>query len=279
MGALEDILYDLLIWIHGSVGLTWAWSIIALTALVRVALMPLTVKQTRSMLSMQRLQPYMKQIQQKYQKDPQARNQAMMEFYRDNKVNPAASCFPLLLQLPIFFGLFFVLRDFSKNPPKGDDNFSFLFGFIENILVSVKDGGWQAIVLLVFYVGSQLFSSKIMMTSNDPRQKIIMYLLPIVFVPFILGFPIGLMLYWITTNLWTLGQYVVVVRLTDVSGEIILPADKKGNKRTVVPKADKAKGAGQAGDTAKKDEKQDSKQAKVDRQVDGNAVRRNRKRR
>lgn len=279
MGALENLLNDLLLWIHGSAGLTWAWSIIALTALVRLALMPLTVKQTRSMLSMQRLQPYIKQIQQKHQKDPQARNQAMMEFYRDNKVNPAASCFPLLLQLPIFFGLFFVLKDFAENPPPGDDNFTFLFGFIDNILISVKDGGWQAIVLLVFYVGSQLLSSKIMMTSNDPRQKIIMYLLPVVFVPFILGFPIGLMLYWITTNLWTLGQYLVVVRLTDVSGEIVLPADKKGNKRTVVPKADKAKYSSEAQNADEKSEKQGSQQQKNARQVDGTSVRRNRKRR
>lgn len=102
LSPIESVLEDLLVWIHETSSLTWAWSIIALTVLVRLVIFPITAKQTRSSLAMQRLAPYQKQLAAKYKDDRAALNQAVMEFYRDNKVNPLASCLPLLIQIPIF---------------------------------------------------------------------------------------------------------------------------------------------------------------------------------
>ena len=246
---IENLLEDLLHLIHDETGLTWAWSIVALMAIVRLAIFPITAKGTRSMLAMQRLQPYMKQLQEKYKKDRQELNTRMLEFYRDNKVNPLASCFPLLLQLPIFLALFFVLKDFNY---KGDDNLSFLFGFVSNITTEVKAAGFDGWVLLLFYVISQVFSSKVMMTSPDPRQRMMFMLLPVVIAPFLIGFPIGVLIYWITTNLWTLAQHVVIVKFTNTDREVIMPRDNKDRKKVIGPKDDKGKGA-DAGKTGDKD--------------------------
>ncbi len=244
LSPIENLLQDLLVWIHTTAGLTWAWSIISLTVLVRLAIFPLTAKQTRSSLAMQRLAPYQKQLQAKYKDDRAALNQAVMEFYRDNKVNPLASCLPLLIQLPIFLALFFVLKDFT--PPSGTSgNFSWLFGFIDDIRQSINNGNddfpknWTpaGYILLVFYIGSQMLSTVTMMTSPNPQQKWIFLLLPLFFAPFILQFPVGVMLYWITTNLWSLFQYLLIVRFTNTDKEVVMPADSKGRKKVVAPKA------------------------------------------
>jgi YidC/Oxa1 family membrane protein insertase len=245
---IEGFFREVLIQIHQTTNLPWAWSIIALTCIVRLAIFPVTAKQTQSTLSMQRLQPYIKQLQQKHKDDRAALNQAMMEFYRDNNVNPLASCFPLLIQIPIFTGLFFLLKDF-KAPANTTHNFTFLFGFIGDIRDKINDTGVHSFaaagwILLVFYVASQMLSSYTMMNSPDPRQKTMFMLLPIVFVPFIKGFPVGVMLYWITTNLWSLGQYLLVVQLANRKPvEVVLPADSKGRKKVIVPKDQKAKAA------------------------------------
>ncbi len=253
LSPIENILEDLLIWIHETSGLTWAWSIIALTAIVRLIIFPITAKQTRSSLAMQRLAPYQKQLAAKYKDDRAALNQAVMEFYRDNKVNPLASCLPLLIQIPIFLALFFVLKDFQA-PSDTSANFSWLGGFVNDIRqhidngMSVKDAdkftpsveknwflsGW---ILLVFYIASQMLSTVTMMTSPNPQQKWIFLLLPLFFAPFILFFPVGVMLYWITTNLWSLFQYLLIIRFTDTNKEVVMPADSKGRKKVVAPKS------------------------------------------
>src|SRR5262245_22075453 len=116
---LEDAMRWLLERFH-SIGLPWAWSIVAVTIVVRICLVPLTVKQIHSMQALQLHAPEMKEIQRKYKGDRARMNEEMMKFYRENSINPAASCLPLLAQLPVFFALFFVLRDFSKHPPAGD---------------------------------------------------------------------------------------------------------------------------------------------------------------
>jgi YidC/Oxa1 family membrane protein insertase len=255
LAPIEAFLEDLLVWIHTNTGLTWAWSIIALTCLVRLAIFPITAKQTRSSLAMQRLQPYMKQLQAKHKDDRQALNAAMMEFYRDNKVNPLASCLPLFIQLPIFFSLFFVLRGF-KAPSGTSKDFSWMFGFVGDIRQHisndmtakamaaadpdiVKNMAIVGPILMVIYIGSQMLSTNTMMTSPNPQQKWIFLLLPLFLAPitWLYGFSVGVMLYWITTNLWSLGQYLLVVRLTDTSKEVVLPADSKGRKKVVTPKA------------------------------------------
>jgi YidC/Oxa1 family membrane protein insertase len=254
LSPIELPLERVLDWLHSDVGLTWAWSIIALTVLVRLAIFPITAKQTRSSLAMQRLQPYMKQLQAKHKDDRAELNQKMMEFYRDNKVNPLASCLPLLIQLPVFLSLFFVLKHFHA--PASDD-FSWMFGFIDDIRQHINNGstshnvernwapaGW---ILLVFYIGSQMLSTMTMMTSPNPQQKYMFLVMPLFFAPFILKFPVGVMLYWITTNLWSLGQYLLVLRFTDTSREVVLPADSKGRKKVVAPKASNRNEAATAG--------------------------------
>jgi len=252
LSPIENLLEQLLVWIHDSAGLPWAWSIIALTCVVRLLIFPITAKQTRSSLAMQRLQPHIKNLQSKHKDDRTALNQAIMEFYKDNKVNPMASCLPLLIQIPIFLSLFFVLRHSSFSG--ADHDFTFLFGFVDDIRQHINNGmtgaqmaratpdivkNWAASgwILLVVYIASQMLSTVTMMTSPNPQQKYIFLLMPLFFAVFILKFPVGVMLYWITTNLWSLGQYLLVVRMSDANKEVILPADSKGRKKVVTPKS------------------------------------------
>ena len=110
---LEDLLTWILTHLHDTVGLPWAWAIVALVVIVRMLLVPLTVRQIHSMQNLQAHAPEMKKIQQQYKHDRQRMNQEMMAFYKENQINPAASCLPMLAQFPVFIGLFFVLRDFE----------------------------------------------------------------------------------------------------------------------------------------------------------------------
>jgi YidC/Oxa1 family membrane protein insertase len=214
---IQRPLTALLEWLHGSVGLTWAWSIIALTLIVRFAIVPLTVKQIRSMQKLQQHAPELKAIQAKYKnrksrEDRQRMNEEVMTFYRENKVNPAASCLPILVQIPIFISLFFVLNNFERKvlPQYPGSEVGWL-NIVPNITADVN-AHWSGWLLLVVYVVSQL-ASIISMPTTDPRQRYIFIALPLVFIPFILTFPVGLMLYWATTNLWTVGQGLVTRRL------------------------------------------------------------------
>src|SRR5258708_30386217 len=107
IGQLESVARHVLNWLHGTVGLSWAWSIVALTVIVRMILVPLTVKQIHSMQSLQRHAPQMKEIQKKYKQDKQKQNEELMKFYKENQINPAASCLPMLVQLPVFIALYY----------------------------------------------------------------------------------------------------------------------------------------------------------------------------
>ncbi len=207
---LENFLQSALIWLHESVGFSWGWSIIVLTVIVRVLLVPVTVKQIHSMQSLQAHAPEMKAIQQKWKHDKPRQNEELMKFYRENKINPAASCLPIVLQIPIFISLFYVLREFDKDVlPIYQGSVDWVN--IVNITEPVKDG-WGPL-LLVIYVASQLSSSYFMSTTMQGAQRILLMVLPVLFVPFILNFPAGLMLYWLTTNLWTTGQGLVTRKL------------------------------------------------------------------
>ena len=117
---IEDVLRHILDWFHGTVGLPWSWSIVALTIMVRLLLVPLTVRQIHSMQNLQRHAPQMKEIQKKYKNDKKRQQEELMKFYRENQINPAASCLPLLAQFPVFIALYFVLRQFARHPPGGD---------------------------------------------------------------------------------------------------------------------------------------------------------------
>ncbi|MBD0291481.1 MAG: YidC/Oxa1 family membrane protein insertase [Thermoleophilia bacterium] len=213
LGPVERVLTDLLEWLHTSVGLSWGFSIIALTLLVRIVIVPLTVKQVRSMQKLQVVAPQLKALQQKYKHDKQRQQQEIMNFYRENKVNPASSCLPIVLQVPVFIALFFVLRDFEREvfPHYPNSDLGFL-GIVPNITEHVSSH-WSGYLLVVLYVASQVVSTIFMSATMDRTQRMIFMALPFVFVFFIIRFPTGLMLYWVTTNLWTVGQGVVTRRL------------------------------------------------------------------
>ena len=217
---LIDFFEQILLWFH-DLGLSWGWSIIAMTVLVRAALLPLTFKQFKSMQALASHAPEMKRLQEKYKHDKERLNQEMMKFYRENKINPFASCLPLLAQLPVFLSLFYMLQDDLRYdicpekqpaPPAdavpcgagGDASFLFIPDLTN------KATGWVLAVLIVLYVGSQLFSTLLMSTTTDRTQRMIFLALPFVFVIFIINFPAGLLVYWITTNLWTIVQQAII---------------------------------------------------------------------
>jgi YidC/Oxa1 family membrane protein insertase len=214
LGPIEEVLTSLLEWLHTSGNLSWAFAIIALTLMVRIVIVPLTVKQIRSMQKLQVVAPQLKALQQKYKNDKKRQQEEIMAFYRENQVNPAASCLPILLQIPIFIALFFVLRDFEKEvyaPKYPDSDLGFL-GIVPSITADIN-AHWSGYMLLILYVGSQLLSTLLMSSTMDKTQRAIFIVLPFAFIPFILTFPTGLMLYWVTTNLWTVGQGMITRRL------------------------------------------------------------------
>ncbi len=206
---LEIALRHVLDWLHTTIGLPWAWAVVVLTILVRILLVPLMVKQIHSMQALQRHAPEMKAIQQKYKTDKAKQQEELMKFYRENNVNPAASCLPILLQMPVFFSLYFVLKNFSKHTPPG--SLSWL-GVVPDISKAATSH-WTGYVLLVIYVASQMASTFYMGTTMDKSQRYILLVMPIAFVFFIAHFPTGLVLYWMTTNLWVVGQGLITRRL------------------------------------------------------------------
>jgi YidC/Oxa1 family membrane protein insertase len=221
---IEDILRSVLDWLHGSVGLSWAWSIVALTVIVRLLLVPLTVRQIHSMQNLQRHAPQMKELQRKYKADKKRQQEELMKFYRENNINPAASCLPLLAQFPVFIALYFVLRHFSNHPPcpshpahprlciTGGD-FSWLGHHFVPDITAHASAHWSGFLLLAIYVVSQLVSTLLIASTMDKTQRTMLLVLPVAFVFFLLNFPTGLVLYWVTTNLWTVGQGLITRRL------------------------------------------------------------------
>ncbi len=234
---VEDVLTWALEWLHVSAGFTWAWSVVALTIAVRVLLVPLTVRQIHSMQRMQQYLPQMKEIQKRYKTDRKRQNEELMKFYREHQINPASSCLPILPQIPIFFALYFVLRDFDEEIfPKydeGPDALQWLY-FVPDITANITDH-WSGYVMLAVYVASQVASTWYMpMPSTSQAQRYIFLALPFVFALFIINppggaeFPVGLLIYWMTTNLWTVGQGIVTRRLR----EQIQPVTAKRSSRT-----------------------------------------------
>jgi YidC/Oxa1 family membrane protein insertase len=249
--------------LHFQLGLSWGWSIVALTVIVRIAMIPLTVKQQQSFRSMQALQPEIKKLQAKYKNDRQKLNEEMMAYYKENKVNPFGSCLPLIIQLPIFFALYVILVDIAEEVQAGED-LSMLWGWIPDIAVSLNDLPATTLwPLMAIYVLSQMGATLLMPTSVDPKQKYIFLFLPIVFAYFIVSppigassFPVGLLIYWITTNLWTVGQAFVIrqwfppplppsakVQPAAAGGGLSGLLGRGGAPSTQMPKAKKSKSA------------------------------------
>jgi YidC/Oxa1 family membrane protein insertase len=224
LSPVEDVLTWTLEEFHTSLGLSWAWSVIAVTLAVRMLLVPLTVRQIHSMQRMQQYLPQMKEIQKRYKSDRKKQNEELMKFYKEHQINPASSCLPILPQIPIFFALYFVLRDFDEEifPKYGEspDALHWL-EFVPSITANITDH-WSGYVLLAVYVASQVASTWYMpMATTSQAQRYIFLALPFVFALFIINppvgaeFPVGLLLYWMTTNLWTVGQGIVTRRLRE----------------------------------------------------------------
>ncbi len=218
---LISVFQSILVFIHTNITTTsWGLAIVGLTVLIRAVLVPLTLKQFRSMQELQRLAPELKELQEKYKDDKQRQQQEIMGFYKEHKVNPFASCLPLLLQLPVFISLFYMLRtDLKKNicgqalvshynslhhtailtfsglPTKYVEQTgcqtvapgSAKFLFIPDI--TSKATGVALVVLLVLYVGSQLVSTMTMSATADPTQRRLMMALPLFFVIILYKYP------------------------------------------------------------------------------------------
>jgi len=220
--------------------LQWSVGIIALVVLIRIILIPLFVKQIKSQRALTALQPHMKAIQKKYKDDRQKQSEEMMKLYKEHKTNPLASCFPILAQAPIFFALFWVLNGISQNKPHGLLKGEYLvsaqeasfFGaplsdtFLGADVTSTKI---IAIALIIFMSATTFTTQRQLMVKGMPKmdssnnmmlqqQKIMLYVFPIIFAVTGVNFPVGVLIYWSTTNLWTWGQQYYVIKRNPTPG-------------------------------------------------------------
>ena len=210
------LLHWILVTINGalaSLGLSpnWSWglAIIGLTIIVRLVLFPLTWKQFSSAQSMQVIQPQLKELQKKYKGDRGKLQQETMKLYQEHRVNPFASCLPLLLQLPVFISLYAAIK--GLGPLEGGLSSVAALNSASFLWIPHLGNPDPYYILLILYVVSQLVSTELMLaTQTDKSQKMIMRAMPIMFVFFLFRFPAGLFVYWVTTNLWTVGQQLLI---------------------------------------------------------------------
>jgi YidC/Oxa1 family membrane protein insertase len=180
--------------IHGFVG-NWGWSIILLTILIKLAFYKLSEASYKSMANMKRVAPRMQQMKERYAGDRQKMNQAMMEMYRKEKINPLGGCFPILIQIPVFIALYYVLLE-SVELRQAD----WILWFND---LSTKD---PYFVLPILMGASMLFQQKLNPAPMDPIQAKMMMFLPVVFTVLFLIFPSGLVLYWVVNNVLSIAQ-------------------------------------------------------------------------
>ncbi len=235
---LISLFESIMVFLHDNIVQgSWGLAIVGLTVIVRAVMVPLTYRQLKSMQEMQRLAPEINALKEKYKEDKQRQQQEIMKFYQEKKINPLASCLPLLLQLPVFISLFYMLRTDLKldicgpalhkyfHVPPGQPipakelaatgcnqvaPGSAKFLFIPDI--TAKATGVVLIVLILLYVGSQIASTLVATATADPNQRRLVLLLPLVFVVILYRYPAGLLVYWITSNTWTIGQQYLVRR-------------------------------------------------------------------
>ncbi|MFI8069323.1 membrane protein insertase YidC [Streptomyces sp. NPDC086033] len=227
----------------------WAWglSIVSLVILIRICLIPLFVKQIKSTRAMQTLQPEMKKIQERYKNDKQRQSEEMMKLYKETGTNPLSSCLPILAQSPFFFALYHVLNGIATGDTIGVINDSLLASarkahiFGAPLAAKFKDGSAtvQALgatvtdvrvvtaVMIVMMSASQFYTQRQLMTKNVDttvktpfmqQQKMLMYVFPLMFAVFGINFPVGVLVYWLTTNVWTMGQQMYVIRNNPTPG-------------------------------------------------------------
>jgi len=256
-------LHDFLAPIFGAdSGVSWSLAIVGLVILIRIILIPLFVKQIKSQRALTALQPHMKEIQKKYKDDRQKQSEEMMKLYKEHKTNPLASCFPILAQAPIFFALFTVLNGIGKNPPVKHGvltqsdvisaaNATF-FGapisqtFLGTDITVVKV---VTVILIAFMSLTTFTTQRQLMLKGMPKmdssnnmmlqqQKIMLYAFPVIFAISGVNFPIGVLIYWSTTNLWTWGQQYYVIKRNPTPGS---PAyeelERKKRKKNGLPES------------------------------------------
>jgi len=223
-------------------GWTWALSIVGLVIVIRIALIPLFVKQIKAQRNLQIIQPQMKEIQKKYAGDKERQSQEMMKLYKETGTNPLASCLPILLQAPIFFALFSVLQGIAMLRPEGVFNWDQYAPLLQNAhdasifgvplygtflgADEVANDGFNptstrvlAFILIILMSSTTFLTQRQLIVKNTApgnpmvrQQKILLYVFPIVFAVGGVNFPIGVLIYWFTTNLWTMGQQFWVIR-------------------------------------------------------------------
>ncbi|MEU3792190.1 membrane protein insertase YidC [Streptomyces fructofermentans] len=227
----------------------WAWglSIVSLVILIRICLIPLFVKQIKATRAMQTLQPEMKKIQERYKNDKQRQSEEMMKLYKETGTNPLSSCLPILAQSPFFFALYHVLNSIASNDTIGVINERLLesaqkahiFGAplaakftdssskVEALGSSITDVRIVTAIMIVLMSASQFYTQRQLMTKNVDttvktpfmqQQKMLMYVFPIMFAVFGINFPVGVLVYWLTTNVWTMGQQMYVIRQNPTPG-------------------------------------------------------------
>jgi YidC/Oxa1 family membrane protein insertase len=244
-GPLISFFQAILVAVHSVIGGSWGWAIIGLTLLVRMVTMPLTVRQFKGIAQMRAHAPELDRIKKRYPDDKRRQQEETMKYYKEAGVNPFAACLPLVLQIPVFISLVYMLRTdlkkhicgpalryhhivSSKLIAKADCNtlttpvtvhgqthlvtqpHAASFLFVHDI--TAKATGVVLIVLMVLYVGTMVFTSVMMSVGSDPRQRMISIALPVFFVIFVIQFPAGLLVYWIATNLTTIPQQYFNIR-------------------------------------------------------------------
>ncbi|MBN2073270.1 MAG: membrane protein insertase YidC [Actinobacteria bacterium] len=200
---IQNVLEYIIVFLYENVISSYGVVIILLTVIVRLVLTPLTITQTRSMARMQKLQPYLKELQKKYKDDREKLQQETMEFYKKNNVNPLAGCLPMLLQLPVFYALFQTLRSPTERVTGVVTDFNFLW-----MNLNERDPYY---ILVILMVATMFLSTR--QTTTDPKQSKFMYILPLVFGFISWQFPAGILVYWVTTNIWSIGQQWIVNRI------------------------------------------------------------------
>ena len=204
MGMLYTILEKLILMIYGVLG-NFGFAIIGVTILIKVALLPLTLKQDKSMRAMKKIQPELEKLKEKYKNDPQEMNKKTMELYQTHKVNPAGGCLPLLLQMPILFALFGVLR---KAPIDGG------IVPIDSTFLWLSLAQPDPLYILPLLNGVVAFAQqKIMGNDSNPQMKSMMYMFPIMMIFISYKMPAGLQVYWLTSSAaGLLQQYYIMKR-------------------------------------------------------------------
>ena len=270
-------------------GVAWSLSIIGLTIVIRAALIPLFVKQIKSSRNMQLIQPKVKELQKKYGHDREKLAQETMALYKESGTNPFASCLPILLQMPIFFTLFSVLNNAAHSRPKGllskeqaqqlddaqlfanihlSDTFTNANGHVPTMVL--------ALTMVVAMTATTFLTQRQLMSKNMPKdaltgpyaqqQKLLLYVLPVVFAVGGIAFPIGVLFYWVTSNLWTMGQQFYVIRNNPAPGTEAERAKKERDARKALARGESAEVAGGTVATVESEERRPAQRQQPQRQ-------------